>query len=518
MANEFVVKNGIKIPTETASTVPYLDANKKLVSSDVTPTELDYLDGVTSNIQTQLDAKASASSVTDHLNDTTDAHDASAISSVAAGNLAATNVQTALDELQSDIDTRALATDLTNHTGDTTDAHDASAISSVASGNLAATDVQSALDELQTDIDGRQARSTLTTKGDLYVATASATIARQGIGSDGQILTADSAQTNGLKWATPASAPSSSFQISNLTLATSVAASALTISVKTQGGSDPSAGDPVLVGMLASGLSSGGYNQRTITSALSITISSGSTLGQKSAKSSRLFVYLIDNVGTLELAVSSHVHDTYSYKSTSTTAEGGAGAADSAYTLYSTTARTNVPYRLIGYIDNTQTTAGTWASAGTVINVGYDAILANQSVCALYTGAPPTGTLTSAYNTTTFGTKRTDTHNAYSSGSYTVPVSGAYSIAAQARHDATYAAGNTGGIGIFIDGVQYETGLVNAGGAQGSMWPAVSVHGVPLTAGQVVAIACYNNGTTPVFVNNSNQNYFSIVRTGTYYT
>lgn len=107
MANEFIVKNGIKIPTETASTVPYLDANKKLVSSDVTPTELDYLDGVSSNIQTQLDSKASSSSVTDHLNDTTDAHDASAISSVAAGNLAATTVQAALDELQTDIDTRA---------------------------------------------------------------------------------------------------------------------------------------------------------------------------------------------------------------------------------------------------------------------------------------------------------------------------------------------------------------------------------------------------------------------------
>lgn len=46
-----------------------------------------------------------------------------------------------------------------------------------------------------------QARSTLTTKGDLYVATTSATTARQAIGSDGQVLTADSGQTNGLKWA-----------------------------------------------------------------------------------------------------------------------------------------------------------------------------------------------------------------------------------------------------------------------------------------------------------------------------
>lgn len=59
---------------------------------------------------------------------------------------------------------------------------------------------------IQTQLDAKQARATLTTKGDLYVATASATVARQAIGTDGQVLTADSAQTNGLKWATPTAA------------------------------------------------------------------------------------------------------------------------------------------------------------------------------------------------------------------------------------------------------------------------------------------------------------------------
>lgn len=41
----------------TASTVPYADASKQLTSSAVTPTELGYVSGVTSAIQTQLNSK-----------------------------------------------------------------------------------------------------------------------------------------------------------------------------------------------------------------------------------------------------------------------------------------------------------------------------------------------------------------------------------------------------------------------------------------------------------------------------
>ena len=46
----------------------------------------------------------------------------------------------------------------------------------------------------------------LTTKGDLIVATGSGTFVRQGVGTNGQVLTADSGQADGVIWATP-SAP-----------------------------------------------------------------------------------------------------------------------------------------------------------------------------------------------------------------------------------------------------------------------------------------------------------------------
>jgi hypothetical protein len=50
--------------------------------------------------------------------------------------------------------------------------------------------------------------STATTKGDLLAASAASTISRLGIGTDGQVLTADSTQTTGISWKTASAAAS----------------------------------------------------------------------------------------------------------------------------------------------------------------------------------------------------------------------------------------------------------------------------------------------------------------------
>jgi hypothetical protein len=50
---------------------------------------------------------------------------------------------------------------------------------------------------------GAIASSLVTTKGDLIVGTGSGTVVRQGVGSDGQVLTANSAQADGVEWTTP---------------------------------------------------------------------------------------------------------------------------------------------------------------------------------------------------------------------------------------------------------------------------------------------------------------------------
>lgn len=66
-------------------------------------------------------------------------------------------------------------------------------------------DVQAALEELDAAVDsvsGGSYTDPLTTKGDL-VGRSSTTTSRLAVGTDGQVLTADSTQTLGVKWATP---------------------------------------------------------------------------------------------------------------------------------------------------------------------------------------------------------------------------------------------------------------------------------------------------------------------------
>jgi len=99
-------------------------------------------------------AGSASSGLSSHLGDTVDAHDASAISFVAYGSVSSNNVQDAIAELEDEVDAvEASITSLTNslndHITDSVDAHDASAISySNGVSGLAATDVQDAIDEM----------------------------------------------------------------------------------------------------------------------------------------------------------------------------------------------------------------------------------------------------------------------------------------------------------------------------------------------------------------------------------
>lgn len=85
------------------------------------------------------------------------------------------------------------------------------AIANLGLGNAATLDVGTSVNTIaagdDTRITGALQKSIVTTKGDLLAASSAATVARLGIGGDGQVLTADSTQAIGLKWAPVPSAP-----------------------------------------------------------------------------------------------------------------------------------------------------------------------------------------------------------------------------------------------------------------------------------------------------------------------
>jgi hypothetical protein len=152
----------------------------------------------------------------------------------------------------------------------------------------------------------------------------------------------------------------------------SIAANALTVTL-----------NPTTLDFRSATLTSGAVVSRLVSSAISVVVSSGSTLGTVSATPSRIVVLALDNAGTVELAVVNIAGGTDLTETglISTTAEGGAGAADSASVVYSTTARTNVAYRVVGYVESTQTTAGTWAvTPSTIQGYGGQALASMSSL------------------------------------------------------------------------------------------------------------------------------------------
>ncbi|ABR91676.1 Hypothetical protein mma_2192 [Janthinobacterium sp. Marseille] len=145
--------------------------------------------------------------------------------------------------------------------------------------------------------------------------------------------------------------------------------------------------NPVSIDFRSATLGSGVVNTRTVATAITVAVPDTATLGTTSATLSRLILLAIDNAGTVELAIgnwtSSSALDESGLISTTTVSTG----ADSANIFYSTTGRSNVPYRVVGFVESTQATAGTWATAPSMIQgTGGEALV--------YLAVPPTASST----------------------------------------------------------------------------------------------------------------------------
>lgn len=153
-------------------------------------------------------------------------------------------------------------------------------------------------------------------------------------------------------------------------LGASVAANALTVTLA-----------PCTIDFRSATLTNGTPVQRQVSSTLSLTVPSGATLGTINAVQSDLYVLAIDNAGTVELAIvnASGGNDLSETGVISTTAI--SAGSTSASTIYSTSARTNVAYRVVGLVRSTQATAGTWASAPSLVQgQGGNALAAMMSL------------------------------------------------------------------------------------------------------------------------------------------
>lgn len=159
----------------------------------------------------------------------------------------------------------------------------------------------------------------------------------------------------------------------NLSLAASVGSSALTIAIKGHDGNDPSASNKVYVPFRSVTAGSGDMEVLTLTAATSLVISSGSTMGFTSAVAGRLWIVGFNDGGTFRLGSVNCLSGTSIMALRngiySSTAEGGAGAADSAQVIYTGTAVSSKALTILGYIEATEATAGTWATAPSLVKV-----------------------------------------------------------------------------------------------------------------------------------------------------
>ncbi len=166
----------------------------------------------------------------------------------------------------------------------------------------------------------------------------------------------------------------------NGTIVESHSASAVTFAVKTLAGGDPSATDIVYFVFRNATVATGNYVVLQVTAALSITVSSGSTLGTSNTVPFKIWLVAFNDASTVRLGVINTVTGGATPTSiyplgqvpiASSTAEGGAGGADSPAVFYTGSAVASKAYEILAYAsyETGQTTAGTWAASPTRIQL-----------------------------------------------------------------------------------------------------------------------------------------------------
>lgn len=169
----------------------------------------------------------------------------------------------------------------------------------------------------------------------------------------------------------------------NLQINATVSGNALTIAIKDRNGLDPSTASPVVVVFRDPTVANGGPVYGAITAANSVVVSNGSTLGTTNSVGFKVWIVLFNDAGTLRLGVINcltasvgppvnvNIYPLGQVPLASSTAEGGAGGADSTATFYTGTAVAAKAYVVLGYAswESGLAAAGTWSAGPTRIQL-----------------------------------------------------------------------------------------------------------------------------------------------------
>jgi hypothetical protein len=150
----------------------------------------------------------------------------------------------------------------------------------------------------------------------------------------------------------------------NATIAASVGANALTVALKTKAGTDASATDTAFFSFRNATATTGTYTVVSVTGASSVVAPDAQSLGLVIGTPTYLYVYVINNAGTAELALSATAFDEGTVQTTVAIA-----SAATATTMYSTTARSNVPVRLIGRVLINLGASTHWSNSPTEVSM-----------------------------------------------------------------------------------------------------------------------------------------------------
>jgi len=350
----------------------------------------------------------------------------------------------------------------------------------------------------------------LTTKGDIL--SYSTTDLRVGIGTDGQVLTADSASTPGLKWATSASSPDQSYELSNLGLSVTASAGTITVALKAKDGTtDPSAGSPVKIGFRDSTATTGAYTQRSVTASNTLSIAGATTLGAKSGTTHFVYIYAFDNVGTITLGASFNIYDEGTLQSSSTT-------TTSNRVIYQPSALSSKPIRFIGRFKAVNT-ASSWASP---TEVSIEPFNYNPIIIIRYSTSSAQSIPDGTNTTVNYDTLEVDTHNAVVTGAswlFTAPMSGKYLVTGATRLiSATFPAGTGMETNIRVNatntsliGTQFVGILSTTSFSTSNTGACV----LSLAAGDTIDVRVFQNSGGAISLNINNlYNNIEIVRIG----